>query len=269
MRNQLRRFLPVVVLAVACIYTYKEVATETYTYPAAAITALSAATENGAVSVSADADTLITVAVEKYAYGRDKADAEKAIANVVYDDTVVGDELRAKVEMPSGSRPYGASLTITVPDSTDLSFSTTNGDVAVASTVGNVNVITTNGNAELTGTRGTASASTTNGSLTVSVHSGPFHGATTNGNVDCDLAALGPFEDVELATTNGKVTLLLPADVSALIDATNTNGLITIHDFTVIYETQTEHHVRARIGSGSSSVTITTTNAGITVRARS
>jgi hypothetical protein len=268
-RNQLRRFLPIALLAVACLYTYKLEVPETHTYAADAINRLNATTRNGAISVTASNDAVITVEVLKHAFGRDKADAEQAIANVVYSDTVVGDELRVKAEKPSGSRPYGASFTITAPENVDLSLSTTNGDVNVASTVGDITASTTNGAIELIGTDGTASVSTTNGGLNVKVHSGPFYGGTTNGAIDCDLAALGAAENVGLATTNGAVTLLLPDDVSALIDITNTNGLITIHDFTVVYESQTEHHLRGRIGSGASSITITTTNGAVTIRRRS
>jgi hypothetical protein len=268
-RNQLRHFFPVCLLAVACLYTYKLEIPETHTHAAAGITRLNATTQSGAISVTASSDTVITVGMLKHAYGRDQADAEKYIANVVYSDTVVGDELNIEAEMPSGSRPYGASFNITAPESTDLSLSTTNGDVSVTSTVGSINANTTNGNVELTGTTGTASVSTTNGRLNAMVHSGAFYGATSNGAVDCDIAALGVAEDIGLATTNGKVTLLLPDNVSAVIEATNTNGLITIYDFTVTYETQTEHHVRARIGSGASSITITTTNGDVVVRRRS
>ena len=260
MKDLLPRFLPAVLLAAACLYTYRLELPETYTYATAGITTLSAETQSGAISVTASTDTAITVGVVKYAYGRDTADARKAIANVVYSGTIVGDELSVKAEMPSGSRPYGASFTITIPESTSLSLSTTNGDI---------NASTTNGNVELSGTTGAADISTTNGKLNVQVHSGAVEGTTTNGTVDCDLAALGPTETVGLATTNGDVTLLLPADVSATIDATNTNGVITFNDFTVIYEVQTATHVRGRIGSGASTITITTTNGDITVRRRS
>jgi len=268
-KNQLRRFLPISLLAVACLYTYKLEVPENHTYASAGIGRLSATTRNGAISVTASQDTVITVDVLKHAYGRDKADAEQAITNVVYSDTVVGDELSVKAEMPSGSRPYGASFTITAPENVGLSLSTTNGDVSVVNMVGDINAGTTNGDVELTGTEGAASVSTTNGRLDVKAHSGPLYGGTTNGAIDCDLAALGPAEDVGLATTNGAVTLLLPDEVSAYVDITNSNGLITIYDFTVIYESQTEHHVRGRIGSGASTITITTTNGAVTVRRRS
>lgn len=269
MKDQLHRLLVIPLLAAACVYTYRVESPESHTYAAAGISRVNAATQNGAIVVSAAPDSLITVKVVKYAYGRDKADAEAAIENVVYRDTIADGELRVWLDMPGGNRPYGASDTITVPESTDLSLSATNGGVTVNSVSGDVSAATTNGSIELTGTAGTASLSTTNGSLNVAVHKGPLYGATTNAAVDCDLAALGPTEDVSLATTNGKVTLLLPADVSARIDATTTNATITIYDFTVVYETQTEHHIRGRIGSGASEVTITTTNAAVVIRRRS
>jgi hypothetical protein len=268
-RERIRRLLPIFLLAVACLYTYKQEATETHTCNAAGVTRIDARTQNGAIRVTALNDTVITDSVYKYAYGRDRADAEDAIENVVYSDTIVGDELRMKVEMPSSGRPYGASLAITAPESTDLSLSTTNGEVNVMDMLGDISVGTTNGKVALTGTTGTASVSTTNGNLDVKVHSGALYGATTNGAIDCDLAALRPTEAVGLSTTNGRVTLLLPDDVSALIDVTNTNGFITIYDFTVTYEKQDDHHVRARIGSGASAITIVTTNGDVVVRSRS
>lgn len=274
MKNRMLRFVPIALLAVACLYTYRLDDSKTHTYPAG-IRVLSVQTKNGDIHVALSAVPVITVVESTYAYGRDRADAEQAIRNVVYRDTIIGTNLMVKESMPGGSRPYGANLTITAPESTGLSLWTTNGDVSVApgtgalNAVGAINVATTNGRVELTGTVGTASVATTNGKLDVKVHSGAFYGATTNGAVDCDVAALGPTEDVALATTNGKVTLLLPADVSALIDATNTSGLLTIYDFTVTYEVQDEHYLRARIGSGASTINITTTNGDVVVRRRS
>ena len=270
MKNLLRRGLPVLLLALACVYTYRLELSETHTYPAAGINTLSAATQNGGITVASVSDTVITVYLTKYAYGNDSADAANAITSIVYSDAVVGSELQVKADMPSGPRPYGANLDITVPANTGLALATTNGAISVANTVGDLSASTTNGAIELVGTGGAASLSTTNGAIDVKVHHGGVEGSTTNGAVDCDVAELGTTEGVTLGTSNGAVTLLLPADVSATIDATNTNSSITIVDFTnVTYEVQRQHHVRARIGSGAASVTITTTNGAITVRARS
>jgi DUF4097 and DUF4098 domain-containing protein YvlB len=56
--------------------------------------------------------------------------------------------------------------------------------------------------------------------------------------------------------------------VSAVIDATNSGGILTIYDYTVVYETQSQHHLRGRIGSGASTINITTTNGDVVVRRR-
>ncbi|MBN2465696.1 DUF4097 family beta strand repeat protein [candidate division WOR-3 bacterium] len=269
MKSQLHRLLCLSLLAAACLYTYRLDDSETHTYAARGIRELGAETRNGDISVTATLDSVITVEVQKYAYGRDKADAELALRNLAYSDTVIGTRLVVKESMPDGSRPYGANFTITAPESIGLFLATTNGDVTVQNMVGGISATTTNGKVELTGTAGTASVSTTNGKLDVKVHSGAFYGATTNSAVDCDLAALSPTEDVGLATTNGKVTLLLPEDVSAVLEATNTNGILTIYDFTVVYDVQEEHHLRARIGSGASTINVTTTNGDIVIRRRS
>ena len=138
----------------------------------------------------------------------------------------------------------------------------------MTNTVGDIDAVTTNGNVELTGTAGTANTATTNGTLSVKVHSGAVTGTTTNGAIDCDLAGLGPTDTVSLATTNGDVTLLLPEDVSASIDATNSSGTVTINDFTVTYSTQTDHHLSGVIGFGASVITIATTNGDVVVRRR-
>ncbi len=255
-------------LGTACLYTYKLAVPELHTYRAAGITEVSATTLNGAISVGASHDTVITVNVIKHSYGRDSTDAAKGIAYVVYGETIVGRQLSLTAEMPSGSRPYGADFTITVPESTGLLLATSNGSISVANTFGDLSAGTTNGSVELAGTAGRASASTTNGALTVKVHSGTVLGATTNAAIDCDLAALGPADTVRLGTTNGKVTLLLPDGVSAVIDATNSSGTITIYDFTVVYQTQTDHQLKGVIGSGASPITIVTTNGDVVVRRR-
>jgi hypothetical protein len=258
-----------VLLGAACLYTYRLDSTADYSYPAGGITAVDIATRNGEITVSPSSDTVITAKVTRVAWGRDKADAEKALESVVFTDTVDGTRLRMKVEMPTGQRPCGANVDAAVPDSVELNVQTTNGAVSIEDVTGDIAASTTNGAVSLTGTTGTASVSTSNGAVTVKVHSGSLACHTSNGAVDCDLAALGATDDAVLSTTNGAVTLLLPADVSCVIDATTSNGLITINDFTVTYDEQTTGHVRGRIGSGASHVTITTTNGEVTIRRRS
>jgi hypothetical protein len=269
-KNQLFRALPVVLFAAACLYTYRAEESETHAYAGDGVNRVAVETRNGSINAFAGLDSSVTVNVLKHAYGRNKADAEKALVNVVYSGGIVGGELRARVDIPSGPRPYGADFTVTSPEGIRLALTATNGPIKVSNMVGGTDATSTNDEVVLVGTTGAARLSTTNAAIDVRVHRGGIDASTTNGPIDCDLAELAPTEAVALATTNGDVTLLLPVDVSATIDATNSNATIAVFDFSaVVYEVQQEHHVRARIGSGASSVTITTTNASITVRARS
>jgi len=261
--------LAALLLVMACVYTYKLEAPETRSYPASGIARLSASSKNGKVTVADVSDTLISATITRQAYGRNKADAEKAIANVVISDPVVGNEQQLKADMPGGNRNYGASFEISCPAATGLALATSNSEVTVTGMTGGISATTSNGRIGLTDTRGAASLVTSNAAVDVAVHRGGVNAHTSNAAVSCDLAELGATEAVTLATSNGAVTLLLPADVSATVDVTTSSGLITINDFTVSYDVQESDHVRGRIGSGASAITISTSNGNVTVRRRS
>jgi hypothetical protein len=255
--------------ALACIYTYRLESPDTRTRSATGITRLAAISTNGKIDVTASHDTLIAAVVTRFAYGRDRADAERALGNVTVTDTVVGDQYRISADMPTGPRPYGAFYVIAAPESTALELSTTNGTVSVSGMTRGVRATTTNGAVTLTATHGDAELQTTNGALEVSGHYGSIDASTTNGPIVCDLAEFDADQSAGLSTTNSEVELFLPDNVSALIDVTTTNGDIRLLDFSFTYEgTPTRDHVRARIGSGAAPVTISTTNGDVTVRRR-
>jgi hypothetical protein len=269
MTRTLTRAFLVALLALACIYTYRLEVPETRSHSAGGITDISATTKNGRIAIAGTGDTAVNISIVRVAYGRNEEDARKAIANVVVTNSLVGSQLQLNAEMPGGNRNYGASFQVSSPPAVGLVLATTNGEVTATSMTSGVSATTTNGRIGLTDTRGAASLNTTNGAVEVAVHRGSVDAHTTNGTVDCDIAELRTSETVILQTTNGAVILLLPADVSATVDATTTNGTITINDFTVSYEIQETGHVRGRIGSGVSAINISTTNGNVIVRRRS
>jgi DUF4097 and DUF4098 domain-containing protein YvlB len=264
-----RRLAALVLLALACVYTFRLEQTETRSHSSDGIRHARFSTRTGNVAVEPGADSVISAVIRKQAYGRDSADAAQALTNIVVTEEVQGDQYRLSAEMPGGNRNYGASIHATAPESTGLTIYTTNGNVTVAAFVAGVSAQTTNGHVELTGTAGDAALKTTNGHVTLAVHHGAVSVQTTNGPVDCDVAALGATEGVSLETTNGHVVLLLPADVSATVDVQTTNGQITFHDLDPVFTVQTEDHVRATIGSGASTITVSTTNGDVRVKRRS
>jgi len=256
-------------LGIACLYTYRLERAENRTWPADEIAELSAGSRNGSITVAAAADSLVRAHITRYCYGRDSADAEKTLANVTVEDTIIGDVLKVTSQMPSGSRPYGAKFEFTAPDTVALALSTTNGAVTVTNMTRGVNATTSNGAMTLTGTDGSLDLSTTNGKVTIQVHRGAVIASTTNGVVECDLAALGPTESCRLTTTNGAVTVWLPEDISANFDLLTTNSDVTVTGFANIsYDVSERSHKKGRIGSGASTVNVQTSNSAILVRSR-
>jgi hypothetical protein len=257
------------VFVLGCIYAYRLERTEFCRQAAAGISDLSVSTRNGSITVSAGPDSVVSASVVKRAYGRDSSDAAQALANVVVTDEVQAGRYVLQAEMPGGNRNYGASFQVAAPESVELALTTTNGNVAVSGMLAGVAVSTTNGSIGLTGTAGQANLSTTNDDVSVAVHHGRVSINTTNGAVDCDVAGLAATESITITTTNGRVTLLLPSDVSATVEVGTTNSLITFHDLNPVFQEQTKDHVRATIGSGASVITITTTNGDVRIGCRS
>ena len=269
-------FFLVTILVAGCVktatksYDYKLEVTETRTWSAAGISRIAATTVNGAVSVSATQDTIITAEITRVCYGLDSVDAENHIDNVVVTDNISGGQLTLEAEMPGDQeRSYSASFEISTPESCYLFLATINGAVSVTSMIAGADVTTTNGALSLSNTRGMMELETTNGAVTVQNHSGSVDIDVENGPVNCDLILLDTGESVDLQMLNGNVMLSLPSDVSATFDASTTNGEVTVTGFaSVNYSINEPTHKAGTIGSGNATITIITTNGDITIRAR-
>lgn len=269
MKPRLRLLVLLTCLAAACLYVYRLEVPETRTWPAAPVGNLLVSTGNGAVVVAASTDTLISADIVRRCYGRNKADAESAIDNVVVSDTIIGSELRLSAATPAGSRNYGADFDVAAPDTVAVDVATSNGAVSVSGMKRGARVSTSNGKVTALGTGGSLELETSNGAVTVTVHRGNVAAVTSNGAVECDVAELGATESALLETSNGDVTLWLPEDVSATFDATTSNGEVTVSGFTTVtWDVSERTHKSGRIGSGASAVTVTTTNGSILIRAR-
>ncbi len=225
--------------------------TETRTWPMSGISEIYATTVNGSVSVDASQDTVVTCIVTKRCRGKDRADAEQYIGNVVVEDTVDGGRLTITADMPdSTDRDYGADFEIFAPESVYLALVTVNGNLAAVGTVDG---------ARLTATNGTLSSSNLEGGIA---------GQIVNGNTTCDLAALSAGESATLATTNGNVMLSVPSDVSAAFDARTVNGTVEVTGFTsVTYSLNTPTHKIGVIGTppGVAAITVTIVNGNGTI----
>jgi DUF4097 and DUF4098 domain-containing protein YvlB len=116
-----------------------------------------------------------------------------------------------------------------------------------------------------------AKLETTNGDIKAENHQGGIDASTTNGDVDCNLTILNSTESAIISTTNGNVILDLPSDVSTQFEGSTTNGDVIITGFSSVqYEINENTHKKGKIGPGPdyATVTLSSTNGNVTIRAR-
>lgn len=161
---------------------------------------------------------------------------------------------------------YTVDISVYIPASARFNsaqFNTVNGVVKVSSiTATTLTVTTTNGNVQASSISvSTLSLTATNGYLDISCTScGSIAAITTNGQITATLS--GPLSgSYTLTTTNGGISLSLPALPGFKITANTTNGTISASGLGV----QLTNHVQASVGTGTATVSLTTTNGSIAV----
>jgi hypothetical protein len=275
-----------VLLAAGCYFTRAE-QTETRTWPSTGITGFNAHTENGAVTVNARADTGITALITRSCLGSNHDDAVTHIADIRVTDSTRNGTVFLVAEMPhTSTRNYECEYDISTPAATaliletsngavgvtgitgDVTARTSNGAVSVTNTAGAIDLQTSNGAVTLTGTAGPATIITSSGRITAAPHRGYINAQTSNGAIDCDLARFDTTDAAVLYTSNGRVTVSLPADASVTFDAKTSNGTIRISGFTANFTLDDAGHKHGTIGTGRATLTITTSNGDVTVRPR-
>jgi hypothetical protein len=235
-------------------HDYELLRTETRTWPSSGINQINAVTVNGEIVVSATTDTLIAAVITRSCTGSDSLDAEEHIDDIEITESVASGELTLEADMPdTNDRDYRADFDFTAPADRYLDITNVNGDVSLYDMTAGAAVVITNG-----------------GITTENMH-GSVEGTIVNGAIHCDMEELGANESILLTTTNGMVTLLLPADVRAEFDASTTNGEITISGFnTVTYTINETNHKAGTLGVGSTNATIniTVVNGDVVIQSR-
>ncbi len=267
--------LPLVILLfsgiywLSCLYPYRAEDTQTRTRSAQDINTISVTSHNGAITANAVNDTTVAVKITRYAYGRTDADARARLERVTITDTVISNTWSLTVQTPPAIQPLGARFNINAPSGIHLDLTTSNDKVTINGFRADFNVTASNAVVSCIGTSGNAVITTNNGKVIVQVHSGTISAQTSNAAIECDIAHLPATGSVNLKTSNDDVTLLLPPDVSATVNATTSSGTAVIAGYSgVVYYEQTQNHIRARIGSGAANITINTSNGDIVIKSR-
>lgn len=120
---------------------------------------------------------------------------------------------------------------------------------------------TSNGSIDIQNISGIVYAKTSNGKINISATTGVREARTSNGSISVEIPEI--VEDIDIRTSNGSVKLYLPMDIHANLDFSTSNGKINTHGLEVTTSSFSNTHLRAKIGVGGSTVSITTSNGSV------
>ncbi len=202
-----------------------------------------------------------------------------------------------------GSHNRRLRIDVHMPRNADLDVDTSNGGVEVSSLSGNITIHTSNGGVKADQLSGTIDLGSSNGGMTLDSLQGALRVRTSNGAINatrldgkCDLGTsnggvrvAGRFESLDITsgngrvearaesgssvsspwsihTTNAGVDLALPSGLKANLDASTTNGGITLNLPVQVQGYQSGTEIRGTLQGGGPEISIRTTNGGIQLR---
>ena len=209
------------------------------------------ASPNGGVRVEGwdQPDVLVRAVIQ--AYGDDDADAKALLQRVQI--AAAGTRVAAEgPERVEGRRESGWSVSFRIwaPRQTALALTAHNGGIALLGLKGEVQFETHNGGVTLDDMGGHVTGSTRNGGLTVRLGGSRWDGV-----------------GLDVETTNGGVSLAVPAGYSAELEASTVNGGFRT-DYPLTVQGRLDRHVRATLGSGGALLKLTTMNGGVKIAQR-
>ncbi len=211
------------------------------------------AAPNGGIRVTAWDRNEILVRARVEAWGDSLEDARSRLSEIRIE--TAGSKVRANgprsgVGGKWGDQKWSVTYEVFTPAQQDLYLNSTNGGISVANVRGNIAFQTTNGGINLAAVNGTVKGHTTNGGINVELAGSRWEGA-----------------GMDVETTNGGVTLAIPASFQANVHAQTTNG--GLHSDFPGAATDRDHGPRRmdlKLGNGGPAVNLQTTNGGIRIR---
>lgn len=205
--------------------------------------------QNGGISVKGEdrSDILVRACVQ--AWGKTDDEAKSLASNVKIN---TGSTIKA--ENSADDNNWSVSYEILVPRSTNLDLTAHNDGISVNGAEGTISFDTTNGGVNLNGVAGTVKGRTSNGGINVVLVGNSWKG---NG--------------LDVQTTNGGVSVTVPENFAAHVEAGTTNGGFS-SDLPGLQpqKSDNERHQRPTristdLNGGGPTVRIMTTNGGVRI----
>jgi len=142
---------------------------------------------------------------------------------------------------------WSVSYEIFVPRQSDVDAKAHNGGIHFADLRGNISFHAVNGGVVLERLAGEVHGNTTNGGLTITLAGDRWDG-----------------RGLDVATTNGGVTMAVPSNYSAHFETSTVNGNVKT-DFPVTIQGRLDRNVSFASGSGGVTIRAVTTNGGVKI----
>ena len=232
-----------------------------YSYPLNAGGRIEVENQNGAIEISGWDQNNVDISGTKYASSADR------LKEVRVDISPTAGFITIRTVRPqSWPGNMGVRYMIRVPARTELSrVASSNGAIRVDAVEGAAHLRTSNGPITATGMSGGLEAETSNGAITVSSMAGPATLRTSNGRIELSLSTI---QEVRAGTSNGAITLRLPAARGASLRARTSNGSISSDFDVTAHGVLSKHHLEGAIGSGGPLLDLSTSNGAIRILRR-
>ena len=198
---------------------------------------------NGGVSVEGWDRDYVSVRAKVWTYARSEARAEAILDEVRL--SMDDGELDARGPEPANRESWGVSWEVRVPLATDLDIETMNGGIDITDVDGRIDFRALNGGVGLTRVAGDVQGRTTNGGVRVVLDGRRWDG-----------------RGLDVETTNGGVTLVVPDGYSAELETGTVNGGFDL-DFPVTVQGRIGRRLETTLGEGGPRVRAVTTNGGV------
>lgn len=214
---------------------------------------------NGNVEIRTWDQEAVEIVAEKKVRAGDRDSIQEALDAIEINIDQSSGRLGIETRLPSGStgvmswlfgRHVDASVSyeLRIPSSAHL------------------DVVTVNGSVHSDGPEGEQRLRSTNGRITVERAHGTVAVRTTNGSIDVELTDATSQANVEASTTNGSITLHIPADLRGSLEARTVNGTVRTDIPVTLHGSSSKRRMNADLnGGGEARIGLRTTNGSIRI----